>query len=159
MMIMTITMMITDIKMLMEMDLKNTVLINIITISAMFTGKFISPNLKFHNNLLYYLDFSELENHDYKKNNYFLQLDEIKLEQSIVYNDINVSYKIILSEFDDSVLLELNYDKEMEKSELLKCIYYIQEKIKKIEDSFIQNYHTKFEKEFMKQESHILLES
>lgn len=125
----------------------------------MFTGKFLSPNLKFYNNLLYYLDFSELDNHDYKNNNYFLQLDEIKLEESIVYNKINVSYKLILSKFDDTVLLELNYDKEMEKSELLKCIYYIQEKIKKVNDSYIQNYHTKFEKEFMKHESHILLES
>ena len=159
MMIMMIIMMITDIKVLMQRDLKNTMLIYIITTSAMFTGKFLSPNLKFVNNLLYYLDFSELENHDYKKNNYFLQLDEIKLEESIVYNEINVSYKLILSEFDDTVLIELSYDKEMEKSELLKCIYYIQEKIKKIEDPYIQNYHTKFEKEFMKQESHILLES
>lgn len=141
------------------MILKNKMIINIITISGMFTSKFLSPNLKFINNLLYYLDFNELENHDYKKNNYFLQLDEIKLEESIVYNEINVSYKVILSDFDDTVLLELSYDKEMEKSELLKCIYNIQEKIKKIEDSFIQNYHTKFEKEFMKQESHILLES
>ena len=70
MMIMTIlTMMITDIKVLMQRDLKNTMLIYIITTSAMFTGKFLSPNLKFVNNLLYYLDFSELENHDYKKNN------------------------------------------------------------------------------------------
>ena len=150
---------IIDIKVLMQRDLKNTMLIYIITTSAMFTGKFLSPNLKFVNNLLYYLDFSELENHDYKKNNYFLQLDEIKLEESIIYNKINVYYKIILSEFDDTVLIELSYDKEMEKSELLKCIYYIQEKIKKIEDPYIQNYHTKFEKEFMKQESHILLES
>lgn len=141
------------------MNLKNRMIIYIITISGMFTSKFLSPNLKFINNLLYYLDFNELENHDYKKNNYFLQLDEIKLEESIVYNEINVSYKVILSDFDDTVLLELSYDKEMEKSELLKCIYNIQEKIKKIEDSFIQNYHTKFEKEFMKQESHILLES
>lgn len=141
------------------MNLKIRMIIYIITISGMFTAKFLSPNLKFINNLLYYLDFSELENHDYKKNNYFLQLDEIKLEESIVYNEINVSYKVILSEFDDTVLLELSYDKEMEKSDLLKCIYYIQEKIKKIEDSFIQNYHTKFEKEFMKQESHILMAS
>lgn len=151
-------MMITDTKMLMQRDLKNIMLIYIITTSAMYTGKFLSPNLKFCNNLLYYIDFTELKNHDYKKNNYFLQLDEIKLEESIVYNEINILYKIILSEFDDNVLIELSYDKEMEKSELLKCIYYIQEKIKKIDDSYIQNYHTKFEKEFMKQESYILLD-
>ena len=124
----------------------------------MHSVKFLSPNLKFNNNKVYYLQFNELNNNNYKENNYFLSLDDIKIEDSLLFNNINIFYKLIFTEFDDNIMIELTYDDNVDKKTILKYVYYIQEKIKKIKNENIDEYHTKYENEFMKYENNILLE-
>ena len=51
----------------------------------MNTRQFLSPNLKFNNDLIYYLHFNELNNEKYKEDNYF-----IHLEDDIKENNINI---------------------------------------------------------------------
>ena len=128
----------------------------------MNTRQFLSPNLKFNNDLIYYLHFNELNNEKYKEDNYFIHLeDEIK-ENTITINSNKIYYKIILSLFDDNVVIEMKYDVELSNEELLKYFYYIQEYIKGIKDNkdskdykdtdnnYIQDYNEKHESNFVK---------
>ena len=128
----------------------------------MNTRQFLSPNLKYNNDLIYYLHFNELNNEKYKEDNYFIHLeDEIK-ENTITINSNKIYYKIILSIFDDSVVIEMKYDVELSNEELLKYFYYIQEYIKGIKDNkdskdykdsdnnYIKDYNEKHESNFVK---------
>jgi len=128
----------------------------------MNTQQFLSPNLKFSNDLIYYLDFNELNNENYKENNYFIHLEDDIKENNITINSNKIYYKIILSLFDDNVVIEMKYDVELSNEELLKYFYYIQEYIKGIKDNkdskdykdsdnnYIKDYNEKHESNFVK---------
>ena len=81
----------------------------------MNTRQFLSPNLKFNNDLIYYLHFNELNNEKYKEDNYFIHLEDDIKENTITINSNKIYYKIILSLFDDSVVIEMKYDVELSK--------------------------------------------
>ena len=128
----------------------------------MNTRQFLSPNLKFNNDLIYYLHFNELNNEKYKEDNYFIHLEDDIKENTITINSNKIYYKIILSLFDDNVVIEMKYDVELSNEELLKYFYYIQEYIKGIKDNkdskdykdtdnnYIQDYNEKHESNFVK---------
>ena len=128
----------------------------------MNTRQFLSPNLKFNNDLIYYLHFNELNNEKYKEDNYFIHLEDDIKENTITINSNKIYYKIILSLFDDNVVIEMKYDVELSNEELLKYFYYIQEYIKGIKDNkdskdykdsdnnYIKDYNEKHESNFVK---------
>ena len=130
----------------------------------MNTRQFLSPNLKFNNDLIYYLHFNELNNEKYKEDNYFIHLEDDIKENTITINSNKIYYKIILSLFDDNVVIEMKYDVELSNEELLKYFYYIQEYIKGVKDSdnnyikdykdydnnYIKDYNEKHESNFVK---------
>ena len=128
----------------------------------MNTRQFLSPNLKFNNDLIYYLHFNELNNENYKEDNYFIHLEDDIKENTITINSNKIYYKIILSLFDDNVVIEMKYDVELSNEELLKYFYYIQEYIKGIKDNkdskdykdsdnnYIKDYNEKHESNFVK---------
>ena len=128
----------------------------------MNTRQFLSPNLKFNNDLIYYLHFNELNNEKYREDNYFIHLEDDIKENTITINSNKIYYKIILSLFDDNVVIEMKYDVELSNEELLKYFYYIQEYIKGIKDNkdskdykdtdnnYIQDYNEKHESNFVK---------
>jgi len=125
----------------------------------MNTRQFLSPNLKFDNNLIYYVHLNELINENYKEENYFIHLEDNIKENTITINSNKIYYKIILSFFDDNVVIEMKYDVELSNEELLKYFYYIQEYIKCIKDiddnyiqynDCIQDYIEKHESKFVK---------
>jgi Rad3-related DNA helicase len=135
---------------LIKNDLKRFLLIKI---NNMNTRQFLSPNLKFNNNLIYYLHFNELNNENYKQDNYFIQLEENKKEGSIIINNNKIYYKVILSLFDENVVIEMKYDIELNNQELLQYFYCIQEYIKDIKDidnNYIKDYKEKYEDNFLK---------
>ena len=122
-------------------------------ISIMNTCQFLSPNLKFNNNLIYYLHFNELNNENYKQDNYFIHLEDDKKEGTITINSNKIYYKIILSLFDESIVIEMKYDVKLSNEELLQYFYYIQEYIKDIKDidnNYIKEYNEKYEANFIK---------
>jgi hypothetical protein len=120
----------------------------------MNTRQFLSPNLKFNNDLIYYLHFNELNNEKYREDNYFIHLEDDIKENTITINSNKIYYKIILSLFDDSVVIEMKYDVELSNEELLKYFYYIQEYIKDNKDSgdnnYLKDYNEKHESNFLK---------
>jgi len=128
----------------------------------MNTRQFLSPNLKFNNDLIYYLHFNELNNEKYKEDNYFIHLEDDIKENNITINSNKIYYKIILSLFDDNVVIEIKYDVELSNEELLKYFYYIQEYIKGIKDikdikdstdtdnNYLKDYNEKHESNFVK---------
>jgi len=122
----------------------------------MNTVQFLSPNLKYNNNSIYYLNFNELNNKNYKKNNYFIILDENKVKNTITVNSNEITYKIITSLFDENIVIEMNYNIELNKEELLKYFYYIQEyikdieNIKNIEDTYLKEYSENQESNYLK---------
>ena len=123
----------------------------------MNTRQFLSPNLKFNNDLIYYLHFNELNNEKYKEDNYFIHLEDDIKENTITINSNKIYYKIILSLFDDNVVIEMKYDVELNNEELLKYFYYIQEYIKDVsgikdtdDNNYIQDYNEKHESNFVK---------
>ena len=126
----------------------------------MNTRQFLSPNLKFNNDLIYYLHFNELNNEKYKEDNYFIHLEDDIKENTITINSNKIYYKIILSLFDDNVVIEMKYDVELNNEELLKYFYYIQEYIKDIsgikdtkdtdDNNYMKDYNEKHESNFLK---------
>jgi hypothetical protein len=122
----------------------------------MNTVQFLSPNLKYNNNSIYYLNFNELNNKNYKKDNYFIILDENKVKNTITINSNEITYKIITSLFDENIVIEMNYNIELNKEELLKYFYYIQEyikdieNIKNIEDTYLKEYYDNQESNYLK---------
>ena len=104
----------------------------------MNTRQFLSPNLKFNNDLIYYLHFNELNNEKYKEDNYFIHLEDDIKENTITINSNKIYYKIILSLFDDNVVIEMKYDVELNNEELLKYFYYIQDYNEKHESNFVK---------------------
>ena len=126
----------------------------------MNTRQFLSPNLKFNNDLIYYLHFNELNNEKYKEDNYFIHLEDDIKENNITINSNKIYYKIILSLFDDNVVIEMKYDVELSNEELLKYFYYIQEYIKDIsgikdtkdtdDNNYMKDYNEKHESNFVK---------
>lgn len=126
----------------------------------MNTRQFLSPNLKFNNDLIYYLHFNELNNEKYKEDNYFIHLEDDIKENTITINSNKIYYKIILSLFDDSVVIEMKYDVELSNEVLLKYFYYIQEYIKDIsgikdtkdtdDNNYMKDYNEKHESNFVK---------
>ena len=126
----------------------------------MNTRQFLSPNLKFNNDLIYYLHFNELNNENYKEDNYFIHLENEIKENTITINSNKIYYKIILSLFDDSVVIEMKYDVELSNEVLLKYFYYIQEYIKDIsgikdtkdtdDNNYMKDYNEKHESNFVK---------
>ena len=126
----------------------------------MNTRQFLSPNLKFNNDLIYYLHFNELNNEKYKEDNYFIHLEDDIKENTITINSNKIYYKIILSLFDDNVVIEMKYDVELSNEELLKYFYYIQEYIKDIsgikdtkdtdDNNYMKDYNEKHESNFVK---------
>ena len=126
----------------------------------MNTRQFLSPNLKFNNDLIYYLHFNELNNENYKEDNYFIHLEDDIKENTITINSNKIYYKIILSLFDDSVVIEMKYDVELSNEVLLKYFYYIQEYIKDIsgikdtkdtdDNNYMKDYNEKHESNFVK---------
>ena len=126
----------------------------------MNTRQFLSPNLKFNNDLIYYLHFNELNNEKYKEDNYFIHLEDDIKENTITINSNKIYYKIILSLFDDNVVIEMKYDVELNNEELLKYFYYIQEYIKDIsgikdtkdtdDNNYMKDYNEKHESNFVK---------
>ena len=122
----------------------------------MNTVQFLSPNLKYNNNSIYYLNFNELNNKNYKKDNYFIILDENKVKNTITVNSNEITYKIITSLFDENIVIEMNYNIELNKEELLKYFYYIQEyikdieNIKNIEDTYLKEYYDNQESNYLK---------
>ena len=122
----------------------------------MSTVQFLSPNLKYNNNSIYYLHFNELNNKNYKTENYFIILDENKVINTIKINSNEITYKIITSLFDENVIIEMNYNIELNKEELLKYFYYIQEyikdseNIKNIEDTYLKEYDENQESNYLK---------
>lgn len=122
----------------------------------MNTVQFLSPNLKYNNNSIYYLNFNELNNKNYKKDNYFIILDENKVKNTITVNSNEITYKIITSLFDENIVIEMNYNIELNKEELLKYFYYIQEyikdieNIKNIEDTYLKEYSENQESNYLK---------
>ena len=130
----------------------------------MNTRQFLSPNLKFNNDLIYYLHFNELNNEKYKEDNYFIHLEDDIKENTITINSNKIYYKIILSLFDDNIVIEMKYDVELSNEELLKYFYYIQEYIKGVngkdtkdtddtkdsDNNYIKDYNEKHESNFVK---------
>jgi hypothetical protein len=123
----------------------------------MNTRQFLSPNLKFNNDLIYYLHFNELNNENYKEDNYFIHLENEIKENTITINSNKIYYKIILSLFDDNVVIEMKYDIELSNEELLKYFYYIQEYIKGVNgvkeidnNNYFKDYNEKHETNFVK---------
>jgi hypothetical protein len=126
----------------------------------MNTRQFLSPNLKFNNDLIYYLHFNELNNENYKEDNYFIHLENEIKENNITINSNKIYYKIILSLFDDNVVIEMKYDIELSNEELLKYFYYIQEYIKDVsgikdtkdtdDNNYMKDYNEKHESNFVK---------
>lgn len=126
----------------------------------MNTRQFLSPNLKFNNDLIYYLHFNELNNEKYKEDNYFIHLEDDIKENTITINSNKIYYKIILSLFDDNIVIEMKYDVELSNEELLKYFYYIQEYIKDIsgikdtkdtdDNNYMEDYNEKHESNFVK---------
>jgi hypothetical protein len=126
----------------------------------MNTRQFLSPNLKFNNDLIYYLHFNELNNEKYKEDNYFIHLEDDIKENTITINSNKIYYKIILSLFDDNVVIEMKYDVELNNEELLKYFYYIQEYIKDVsgikdtkdtdDNNYMKDYNEKHESNFVK---------
>ena len=45
--------------------------------------KFLSPNLKYNNGRIYFLNMNELNNDNYKDDNYYLDGNEISVENKI----------------------------------------------------------------------------
>ena len=134
----------------------------------MNTRQFLSPNLKFNNDLIYYLHFNELNNEKYKEDNYFIHLEDDIKENTITINSNKIYYKIILSLFDDNVVIEMKYDIELSNEELLKYFYYIQEYIKGIKDNkdkdykdsdnnYMKDYNEKHESNFIKYINNIVV--
>jgi len=128
----------------------------------MNTRQFLSPNLKFNNNLIYYLHFNELNNQNYKQDNYFIHLEDDKKEGRIIINSNKIDYKVILSLFDENVVIEMKYDIDLSNEELLQYFHYIQEYIKDIKDikdidtNYIKDYKEKYEANFLKYTNNLL---
>ena len=132
----------------------------------MNTRQFLSPNLKFNNDLIYYLHFNELNNEKYKEDNYFIHLEDDIKENTITINSNKIYYKIILSLFDDNIVIEMKYDVELSNEELLKYFYYIQEYIKDIsgikdtkdtdDNNYMEDYNEKHESNFIKYTNNIV---
>lgn len=126
----------------------------------MNTRQFLSPNLKFNNDLIYYLHFNELNNEKYKEDNYFIHLEDDIKENNITINSNKIYYKIILCLFDDNVVIEMKYDVELSNEELLKYFYCIQEYIKDVsgikdtkdtdDNNYMKDYNEKHESNFIK---------
>ena len=122
----------------------------------MTTQTFLSPNLKYKNNLIYYLNFNELDNLNYKDDNYYINIEDVKINNSIKIDSCLITYNLVFTDFDDSVVIELKYDEELSNETILKYIYYIQENIKEIKDENIENYHKKYENDFLKYINNII---
>tara|TARA_B110000037_G_C16701558_1_gene335087 strand:+ start:152 stop:529 length:378 start_codon:yes stop_codon:yes gene_type:complete len=120
------------------------------------TRTFLSPNLKYKNNLIYYLNFNELDNLNYKDDNYYIKIDDVKINNTIKIDSCLITYNLVFTDFDDTVVIELQYDGELSNETILKYIYYIQENIKEIKDENIENYHKKYENDFLKYINNII---
>jgi len=126
----------------------------------MNTRQFLSPNLKFNNNLIYYLHFNELNNENYKQDNYFIHLEDDKKEGSIIINSNKIYYKVILSLFNEHVVIEMKYDIDLNNEELLEYFYYIQEYIKDIKDidnNYTIDYNEKYKANFLKYINNVVI--
>jgi len=126
----------------------------------MNTRQFLSPNLKFNNNLIYYLHFNELNNENYKQDNYFIHLEDNKKEGSIIINSNKIYYKVILSLFNEHVVIEMKYDIDLNNEELLEYFYYIQEYIKDIKDidnNYTIDYNEKYKANFLKYINNVVI--
>ena len=126
----------------------------------MNTCQFLSPNLKFNNNLIYYLHFNELNNENYKQDNYFIHLEDNKKEGSIIINSNKIYYKVILSLFNEHVVIEMKYDIDLNNEELLEYFYYIQEYIKDIKDidnNYTIDYNEKYKAIFLKYINNVVI--
>jgi len=126
----------------------------------MNTCQFLSPNLKFNNNLIYYLHFNELNNENYKQDNYFIHLEDDKKEGSIIINSNKIYYKVILSLFNEHVVIEMKYDIDLNNEELLEYFYYIQEYIKDIKDidnNYTIDYNEKYKAIFLKYINNVVI--
>jgi len=126
----------------------------------MNTRQFLSPNLKFNNNLIYYLHFNELNNENYKQDNYFIHLEDNKKEGSIIINSNKIYYKVILSLFNEHVVIEMKYDIDLNNEELLEYFYYIQEYIKDIKDidnNYTIDYNEKYKAIFLKYINNVVI--
>ena len=115
---------------------------------------FLSPNLKYNNGLIYYLNMNEINNTNYKDNNYYIEEKEITNNGKLKEKDIE--YNIIYSKFDDNVIIEIESTDEIDKKNILKYMFNIQEKIKVIDDLYILQEYNKYKDIFNKYENNII---
>ena len=114
---------------------------------------FLSPNLRYSNGLIYYLNIDDIDIENYKENNYYIEMKDIKINDKL--ND-NVNYNIVYSNFDDNIVIEFDLNDEINKEDTLEYMYRIQEKIKGIDDSLIDEGYTKDKEKFKKYENNII---
>jgi len=116
---------------------------------------FLSPNLKYNNGLIYYLNMNELNESNYKENNYYIEEKDIN-KNCKINDDIDVNYNLIYSKFDDNIIIEFSANEEFDKEKVLNYMFKIQEKIKGVDDLFIMQEYNKYKDIFSKYENNII---
>lgn len=113
--------------------------------------KFLSPNLKYNNGRIYFLNMNELNNDNYKDDNYYLDGNEISVENKIEIENINLKYEVIFSDFDDQIVIKIESENDIDENKIMKYLYFIHEKIKGLELSDFKDFDNedKYDNKFL----------
>ena len=116
---------------------------------------FLSPNLKYNNGLIYYLNMNELSESNYKENNYYIEEKDIN-KKCKINDNVDIDYELIYSKFDDNIVIEFNIDEEIDNEKILNYMFKIQEKVKGVDDLLIVQEYNKYKDIFKKFENNII---
>ena len=117
---------------------------------------FLSPNLKYNNGCIYYLNMYELNSEDYKDNNYYIHENDMENKGFIECKDFKLDFNLVYSNFDDNIVIEMTSEKEISNEDLLRYVYHIQEKVKGCDVKDINKDYEKYHDIFSKFENNII---
>ena len=105
----------------------------------MFSIVFSSKFLRYKNNNVYILSENDIDNNNYDNETYFIDFNEININNVIKSNNYEYIFKIILKENDKNLLIRIDYLINTEYTELKKIMYCIEKRISGIHDFIIDN--------------------
>ena len=80
-----------------------------------YTQTYISKLLKFKNNKIYWFLPNEIQNEDFEENNYYIDLCDIKMNDSFEMNNHSYIYTIIINTSEEvQIKIDSDTDKEID---------------------------------------------
>lgn len=90
----------------------------------MYSCVFTSSLLKYKNNKIHILsnenDFNEV---NYEDNTYFIELDDIKKNGSIKYNDKIITYDLLSFDQDKNISIKMNFIEDFDNDNMIKLMH------------------------------------